>query len=190
MQDGLLQLGYRVVEASWHQKALEPTPHSLYQVQVRAVRRQSIQPQPPRLPPCLALSNRTRGVKRRVVQNNHATLALSLGLLGQSVQVALDLPTATRTLDQGVLQPLDLPFQEAQRADEVDPSGGPPSASYPMLVVRAFWRPGVGRGQAQTEAALVEVLQDDLSFSSPFLRPSNSSRASRSSSGSGGLLGT
>jgi hypothetical protein len=78
MQDGLLQLGYRVIEAPWHQEALEPAPHPLYQVQVRAVRWQTIQPQPPRLPPRLALSNRPGSVERRVVQDDHVRLALSL----------------------------------------------------------------------------------------------------------------
>jgi hypothetical protein len=189
MQDGLLQLGYRVVEAPRHQEAFEPSPHPLYRVQVRAVRRQALQPQPPLLPPRLTLSNRPGSVKRRVVQDNHTRLALSLRLLGQSVQVTLNLCTAARTLDHRVFQPLGFPFQ-AQRADEVDPSGRPPSAPHPVLVGLALRRPGVARRQAQTEAALVQVLQDDLPFLSPFLRASSSSRASRSSSGSGGLLGT
>ncbi len=38
-QDGLLQLCQRVVVAARHQEALEPAPHPLYRVQVRAVRR-------------------------------------------------------------------------------------------------------------------------------------------------------
>src|SRR3712207_7092078 len=33
----LPQLGYGIVEASWHQEAFESAPHPLYQVQVRTV---------------------------------------------------------------------------------------------------------------------------------------------------------
>src|ERR671926_1080468 len=110
MQDSLLQLGYRVVKTSWHQEALEPAPHPLYQVQVWAVRRQTIQSQPLRLPPRLTLSNHPGGVKRCIVQDDHARLALSLRLLGQSIQVVLNLSAAARTLDQGVLYALAFPF--------------------------------------------------------------------------------
>src|SRR5215210_2554698 len=145
MQDSLLQFGYRIVEASWHQKALESAPHPLYGVQVRTVRWQTIQPQSSRLPPCLTLPNHPSRVKRSVVQDDHTRLALSPCLLGQSVQVVLNLSAAARTLDQGVLQPLDFPFQ-AERADEVYASGGPPSALHPVLVDRTLPRPGVGRG--------------------------------------------
>jgi hypothetical protein len=99
----------------------------------------------PRLPPFLTLSSHPGRVKRRVVQDDHARrlALLLLRLLDQSVQAVLNLSTAVRALDQGVLQPLDFPFQ-AERADEVDPSGRPPSAPHPVvvLVARTLARPG------------------------------------------------
>jgi len=190
MQYRPLQLAHRVVEASWHHKALEPPPYSLDQIQVRAVRRQPVQHQPSGRPPQLTLSDRSAGVKRGVVQDHHARLALSLRCLRQGVQVERDLPAAARTFDHAVLQPLLAILLQTQRADEVDPSLGPPPAAHPMLVLGTLLRPGVRRGQTQTEAAFVEVLQGDLSFERPFLRSSNSSLAFRSCSGSGGLLGT
>jgi hypothetical protein len=77
-----------------------------------------------------------------------------------------------------------------ERAHEVDASLRSPSAPHRMLVGLALLRPGVRGGQAQVEAALVEVPQNDLSLRRPFLSPRSSSLASRSSSGSGALLGT
>jgi hypothetical protein len=59
-----------------------------------------------------------------------------------------------------------------------------------VLVSLPLECPGVRGRQTQIEAALVEVLQDDLAFLCPLLRASNSSRASRSASGSGALFGT
>src|SRR5215210_7196317 len=106
MQYGPLQLVHRVVEASWHQEALESAPYSLDEVQVRAVRRQSVQHEPSGRPPRLTLPDRSGGVKRGVVQDHHARLALSLRLLRQGIQVDRHLPAAARTLDYGVLQPL------------------------------------------------------------------------------------
>src|SRR5919202_6136602 len=189
MRYGPLQLAHRVVEASWHQEALEPPPYSLDQVRVRAVRRQPVRREPSGRPPRLTLPDRSGGVKRGVVQDHHARLALSLRRLRQGVQVDRDLPAAARTLDHRVLQPLfALPLQ-TQRADEVDPSLGPPPAAHPMLAFGTLLRPGVRRGQTQTEAAFVEVLQGDPSFERPFLRSSNSSLAFRSCSGSGALSG-
>jgi len=137
MQNSLLQLGHRVVEASWHQKALEPSPYSLDQIQVRAVGWQPVQSQSPRLPLLLALSNHPGGVKRRVVKYYHARLTLSLRRLGQSIQVAQNLPAAARSFDHGIFEPLAVSFQ-TQRADEVDPPLRAPPASYQMLVLRAL----------------------------------------------------
>jgi hypothetical protein len=37
VQNSLPQFLHRVIEAAGHEKALEPAPHSLYEVQVRAV---------------------------------------------------------------------------------------------------------------------------------------------------------
>ena len=188
-QNGPFQLGHGIVEASRHQEAFEPAPQPLYRVQVRAVGRQPVQPQPLRLPRRLALSDDPGSVKRSVVQDRHARLGRRSSL-GQSIQVADNLLAVARTLQYPILQPLGSPLLQAERADEVDAPLGAPPPPHRMLVGLALFRPGVRRGQAQVEAALVEVLQDDLSFRCPFLSPCSSSLALRSSSGSGGLFGT
>ena len=43
-----------------------------------------------------------------------------------------------------------------------------PPSLHPVLMGLPFKRPGVRRRQAQVEAALIEVLQDDLSIGRPF----------------------
>ena len=189
MHNGLLQLTHRIIEASWQQETFEGAPSTLDEIQVRTVGRQPVQPQPLRRPLLLTLPNHPGCVERGVAQDHHASLVRPLRLLGQSIQVALNLCAAARALDQGALQTLDLPFQ-GQRADEVDPPPRSPASPHPVLVEGTLPRPGVARGQTQTEAALVEVLQDDLPFECPLLRASNSSLAAFSSSGSGGLVGT
>ncbi len=190
VQDGLLQLAHGIVEPARHQETLEPSPHPLDEVQVRAVRRQPVQGEPPRLPLLLALSNDSGGVERGVVQNDHARFVLPPGLVRQGVQVEEHFPGVARTLQHLVLQPLVAFAFHTERAHEVDaPLGAPPSL-HPMLVSLSLLRPGVRGRQAQVEAALVEVLQHDLPFRSPLLRASSSSLASISSSGSGALLGT
>jgi hypothetical protein len=77
-----------------------------------------------------------------------------------------------------------------ERAHQVDAPLRTPSAPYPVLVSLPLPRPGVRGGQAQVEATLVEVFQDDLAFGRPLLRSSRSSLALRSCSGLGALLGT
>jgi hypothetical protein len=93
-QHSLPQVGYGIVEASRHQKAFEPAPHPLYQVQVRAVGWQPLQPQPPRLPRRLTLSDHPGGMERSVVHNHHARLG-QRSSLGQDIQVGEDLPTVS-----------------------------------------------------------------------------------------------
>ena len=101
-----------------------------------------------------------------------------------------NLPAVARTFKHPVLQPLTALALHTERAHEVDaPLGAPPSL-HPVLVSLSLFRPGVRGRQAQVEAALVEVLQYYLPFGRPLLRTPNSSRASRSASGSGALLGT
>jgi hypothetical protein len=168
----------------------EPSPHPFDEVQVRTIRRQPVQRESPRLPLRLALPNDPGGVERGVVQDHHAGLPLPSGFLRQGVQVAHNLPAVARTFQHPVLQPLAvLALQQPERAHEVDASLGAPAAPHPVLVRLSLLRPGVRGRQAQVEATLVEVLQDVLPFSSPLFSPSNSSLASRSFSGSGGLFG-
>lgn len=133
MQDSLLQFGYTIVEPARHQEAFEPSPHPLYEVQVRTIGWQSVQYESPRLPPPLTLSNDPGGMKRSVVQNHHARLLLLLRFSRQSVQVAENLPAVARTLQHPVLQSLLSPIQ-AERTHEVDaPLRAPPSL-HPVLV--------------------------------------------------------
>lgn len=77
-----------------------------------------------------------------------------------------------------------------ERTHEVDAPLRTPPPLHPVLVSLTLFRPGVRGRQAQVEATLVEILQDDLPFGRPFLRASSSFLAWRSSSGSGALLGT
>ena len=190
VQNGLLQLSHRVVESARHQKALEPSPHPLNEVQLRTIRRQPLQCESPRLPILLALSNDPGSVKRGVVQNYHPRLVLLLCFVRQGVQVAEDFPAVARTLKHPVLQPLTLYALHTERAHEVDAPLRTPPPLHLVLVSLPLECPGVRGRQTQIEAALVEVLQDDLAFLCPLLRASNSSRASRSASGSGALFGT
>jgi hypothetical protein len=190
VQYGLLQFSYRVVESAWHQETFESSPHPLNEVQLRTIRRQPVEHEPPGLPILLALSNDPGSVKRGVVQNYHARLVLLLCILRQGVQVAEDFPALARTLKHPVLQPLTALALHTERAHEVDAPLRTPPPLHPMLVSLPLECPGVRGRQTQIEAALVEVLQDDLAFLCPLLRASNSSLASRSASGSGALLGT
>ena len=71
---------------------------------MRAIRRQPVQREPPRLPLVLTLSNDPGGVQRGVVQNHHTRLLLSLGFLSQGVQLAHKLPAVARPFEHPILQ--------------------------------------------------------------------------------------
>jgi hypothetical protein len=193
VQYGLLELSQRVVESAWHQEALEPSPHPLNEVQVRTIRRQPLQCESPGLPILLARSNDPGCVKRGVVQNYHARLVLLLCFLRQGVQeVAEDFPAVARTLKSILYsnRSRSSPSTQSVPMNEVDAPLRTPPPLHPMLVSLPLECPGVRGSQTHIEAALVEVLQDDLAFLCPLFRASNSSLASRSASGSGALLGT
>src|SRR5215207_5437356 len=67
--------------------------------------------------PTHALELPRHSVKRGVVQDHHAGLALSLRLLSKKgVQVAQNLLAAARTFDHRVLKPLALSFQTERTA--------------------------------------------------------------------------
>ena len=142
-----------------------------------------------RLPPGSRVPHRPGFVKRRVVQYHHDRLALPLGPLGQIVQVREHLPRPARALQHPVLQPLDPRRGQGEGADQVDSSLLSPPSPHPVLVLSPLPRPAVRGGQAQRDAALVQVLQNEFALRSPFFSASSSFRASRSSSGSGGLDG-
>lgn len=157
---------------------------------MRTVRWQPVQGESPRLPLLLTLSDDFGSVKRRVVQNHHARFALPLRLVRQGIQLEKHFAAVARTFQHPVLQPLTAFTFHTQRTHEVDASLRTPPTPHPMLVSPALLCPGMRGRQAQVEAALIEVLQDNLAFLCPLLRASNSSLASRSASGSGALFGT
>lgn len=188
-QHGVGQLGDGIIAAPRQQKALEPLPETLDPIQVRAIRRQVLQRQALLRPPGARLLHGVRPVERRVVQDHDDRGVGALGLRRELVQVGhhhLD-PTGSR--HARVLQPLGF-ARQTQGADEIDPALRAPSTRHPMLVAAARRRPGCRGRQTQRHAALVQVAQHQLAMLRPFFSRPRVSRAARSCSGSGGLLGT
>src|SRR5215210_1015864 len=77
MQDGSLQLGHRVIEASRHQKTLDSSPDTFNEVQVRTVCWQVVELEPFRFPIRPALLHRLRLVEGGVVHNHQLQASCS-----------------------------------------------------------------------------------------------------------------
>ncbi len=168
VQHGLLQFGHGVVEAARHEEAFEPPPHPFYEIEVRTIRGQIEKRQSRALSHsgCFPFTIFAvwKGALSKTMTTSFFRLRASRASASRKAETASlrHEPSKTEYSSHS-----SSPF-ERERADEVHAPLRTPAGRNPMLMALALPRPRRRRGQAQREAALIEVFQDDLPLCRPF----------------------